>query len=197
MLWLDGRLGSRAGVWRSGHRSARRSACRPLVGFHADPLGGELPRRLQHPFKVIAFDWDGTAVATRRDDATPLCDVLTRLLRLDIPVVIITGTSFSNIDRQLVAAIRGLHKRHLYVSSNRGSEVYGFDARSRPLLLWRRMASREEDHRLTAIIEALCEVIVAKTRLDVRVIYERLNRRKIDPPGAAAAGLEGGFGRHA
>ena len=43
----------------------------------------------------------------------------------------------------------------LYVLTNRGSEVYGFDAQSRPALLWARVATAAEDRLLDTIAEAV------------------------------------------
>ncbi len=160
--------------------------------------GSELPAGLARPFKVIAFDWDGTAVASRTEDAGPVRDLLEPLLRAGVSVVVITGTNFPNIDRQLSAAIRGPHKRSLHVATNRGSEVYGFDPDSRPALVWQRTATAEEDRRLTEIADAVRDALVSRTGLDIRVIYDRLNRRKIDliplpewhdPPKAAIGEL--------
>jgi hypothetical protein len=76
--------------------------------------------------------------------------------------------------------MRGSYKRNLYVSTNRGSEVYGFDAQSRPVLLWQRVATREENRLLTDIADAVREAVVARTGLQVGVVYDRLNRRKLD-----------------
>src|SRR5262245_53798558 len=101
----------------------------------------DLPPELCQPFRIIAFDWDGTAVAGRREDAGPLRRQLERLLRLGVSIAVLTGTNFPTIDRQLAAAVRGPHQRRLFVLTNRGSEVYGFDHASRPLLLWNRAAT--------------------------------------------------------
>jgi hypothetical protein len=153
----------------------------PAVTPSHDPfLKVGLPPRVERPFRIIAFDWDGTAVAHRREDTDQLRESVERLLRLGVILVIISGTRFSHIDQQLSTAIRGAHKRNLFVSTNRGSEVYGFDARSRPVLIWRQMASREENRLLSATVDAVGEAVVARTGLEVRVVNDRLNRRKID-----------------
>jgi kojibiose phosphorylase len=135
---------------------------------------------LDRPFRILAFDWDGTAVANRQEDASPVRGVLEDLLRLGTVVAVITGTNFPNVDRQLTAAIQGAHKRLLYVLTNRGSEVYGFDAQSRPALLWARVAMAAEDSLLDRIAETVRADLVARTGLDIRVISDRMNRRKID-----------------
>jgi kojibiose phosphorylase len=132
------------------------------------------------PFRLIAFDWDGTAVSSRSEDAGPARGPIERLLRSGVLVVVITGTNLQNIDRQLASAIRGRHKRNLYLATNRGSEVYGFDETFAATLLCRRTATEQEDRALTAIAEAVRDHVVSRTGLDVRVVYDRLNRRKVD-----------------
>ncbi len=140
-------------------------------------LEDPLPER---PFGLIAFDWDGTAVASRSEDAARVRKAIERLLELGVYVVVITGTNFQNIDRQLTSAVTGTYKRRMYVCANRGSEAYGFDAQSRPRLLWRRDATGDENRLLTEIAEGVQRDVQKRTGLDIRIVYNRLNRRKID-----------------
>lgn len=138
--------------------------------------------RLERPFRVIAFDWDGTAVVGRKDDASAVCKLLERLMRRGVAVVVITGTNLPNITSQLAPLIRdaGEASRRLFIATNRGSEVHGFDGRARPVPLFRRSASPEEERQLTAAAEAVRERLHARAGLTVRIVYDRLNRRKID-----------------
>ncbi|WP_040667753.1 HAD family hydrolase, partial [Nitrolancea hollandica] len=145
-----------------------------------EACGNKLPPELAHPFKIIALDWDGTAVMSRREDATLVRDLMDRLLSQGVLIVIITGTNFANIDRQLSATIQGPQKRNLYILTNRGSEFYGFDAAAQPVLLYRRVATPEEDRLLTEVADTVRDAVVAQTGLSIEVIYDRLNRRKID-----------------
>ena len=135
---------------------------------------------LRRPFKIIAFDWDGTAVVNRQADAAAVRGVIERLLELGVYVVVITGTNFQNVDRQLSSAIRGPHKRRLFILTNRGSEVFGFDDQSRPVLLWQRIATPEEERLLTEVADAVRDTIEAQTNLKLDIVYNRLKRRKID-----------------
>lgn len=143
-----------------------------------EEVGRELDR-LDRPFKVIAFDWDGTAVIGRTDDVRPVCRLLDRLLSRGVAAVIITGTNLANTVSQLGPVITGSHNRRLFIATNRGSEVYGFEGRPSPVPLWRRAATPEEERRLTEVADALRERL-GERGLDVRVVYDRLNRRKVD-----------------
>ncbi len=143
-------------------------------------LTPELAPKLVRPFRVIAFDWDGTAVASRTEDASPVRNVIERLLRAGVFVVVITGTNFQNIDRQLTSRLCGPAKTNLFVAANRGSEVFGFDVYGRPVVCWRRVATPEEDRLLTEVADALRDELRARTGLEIGVVYDRLNRRKVD-----------------
>src|SRR5262245_30437149 len=114
-----------------------------------------LPPPLQQPLRILVFDWDGTAVEDRREDAAPTVQVVERLLELDVLVVIVTGTNFGNVDRQFSSRIQGPKKRRLYLLTNRGSEAYGFDAAGEPVLRFRRQATPDEDRLLSEIAEAV------------------------------------------
>ncbi|HUX86122.1 MAG TPA: glycosyl hydrolase family 65 protein [Chloroflexota bacterium] len=138
------------------------------------------PSALCRPFAIIAFDWDGTAVVNRSSDATIVRLSIEQLLREGVLIVIITGTNFGNVDRQLTSSIVGPFKQNLYVSTNRGSEVFGFDSQSRPRLLWKRIATSRENRLLTEISDQVRNDVAKRTGLPVHVIYSRLNRRKID-----------------
>lgn len=135
---------------------------------------------LDRRFRLIAFDWDGTAVASRAEEATPVRGPIERLLRCGVFVVVITGTNLHNIDGQFSRAIRGRHKRNLYLATNRGSEVYRFDETFDPVLLWKRTVTTDEERALTEIADAVRDDLSSRTGLDVRVVYDRLNRRKVD-----------------
>src|SRR5262245_15129198 len=83
------------------------------------------------PARVLICDWDGTAVVDRHQDAHPLAERIEELLRLGVFFIVVTGTNFGNVDRQVCRLIAPGPRRRLIVCANRGSEVYGFDRRGR------------------------------------------------------------------
>jgi hypothetical protein len=137
------------------------------------------PRELGRPFEIIVCDWDGTAVENRFQDATPLQAKINALLQFGIWFVVVTGTHFENIDRQLSSGIRGAHKSRLFVCTNRGSEVWRW-SRARPVRTYLRSASVEEEAALTRAADDVRDWLESHDDFSVRVIYDRLNRRKID-----------------
>lgn len=135
---------------------------------------------LRRLFRAIIFDWDGTAVVDRREDATPVATFAEALLRRGVWLAVVTGTNFGNIDRQFVQLLAPTARRHLFICANRGSEVYGFDRRGATVRRYLRISMPAEEATLTRIAEVVRDRLVAETGLEVRIVYDRLNRRKID-----------------
>jgi kojibiose phosphorylase len=138
------------------------------------------PTELERAFRLIVFDWDGTAVASRSADAAMVTGALDRVLAAGSRAVIVTGTSFGNVAAQLGSGIAAAHARRLHVAANRGSEVFGFDRRGEPVLLWRRVATAGEERMLDHIADEVKARIERLTGLSIEVVRDRLNRRKID-----------------
>ncbi len=142
-------------------------------------IGTEEHIRLARPFQVIAFDWDGTAVMGRKEDASAVNELLDRLLADGVLIVVITGTNLTNTTNQLSGVIHGQNNRGLYIATNRGSEVFGFDGGPQPVLKWKRKASEQEERLLTTSADRVRDIL-ADRGLQAHVVYDRLNRRKID-----------------
>jgi trehalose/maltose hydrolase-like predicted phosphorylase len=130
--------------------------------------------------EVVVYDWDGTAVPDRQSDASAFAALTERLAAADVWSVVVTGTNFGNIERQFVSRLSAKARSRLLVCANRGSEVFGFGDEGGPVLIWRRQATPEEEARLTATAEAVRDDLQRRTGLDIGVVYDRLNRRKID-----------------
>lgn len=137
------------------------------------------PAAVTRRFRLIAFDWDGTAVLNRRVDASPVRSRLQGLLERGVWIVIVTGTNVDTIHRQCSAAMSPDPRRRLVICANRGSEVFGFEA-DLPVPRYRRLASPDEDASLTAAAEEVCSTLRAITGLTVQLVADRMNRRKID-----------------
>lgn len=138
------------------------------------------PEIKRHPFKIIIFDWDGTAVENRSVDASHITDILEELLKLGVFVAVITGTNFGNIDRQFSSMISGKYKQNLFICTDRGSQVFTFNEDSQPVLVYNRIASPEEEVLLTRVAEAVKHKIESNGGPSISIVYKRLNRRKID-----------------
>ena len=121
-------------------------------------------RALERRFEAVVFDWDGTAVPDRAEDASELCAVVERLCAVGVYLAVVTGTYLENIDGQLRA--RPATPGCLVLALNRGSEVFVVDETG-PHLKHRRRATPDEDAALDAAAE-----------LTVRRLAERRAERR-------------------
>jgi hydroxymethylpyrimidine pyrophosphatase-like HAD family hydrolase len=138
-----------------------------------------LPAALHRRFDVIIFDWDGTAVPDRHAEVPELNRVLEGLLLHGAWLAPVTGTNIDNLERQSLLAIAPAARGHLFVCTNRGSEVYTYGAEGGRQRVYLRAASPGEDRQLTAAAEELSRRLRARS-LETAIVYDRLNRRKID-----------------
>lgn len=136
--------------------------------------------KLGRRFRIIAFDWDGTAV---KDRAAPVGEILPRLealMALDVKIVIITGTHLGNPDKQFCSKVQPELKRNLYACVNRGGEVYGFDGAGEAVRILGRDANDEENGKMDRVSVELEREFKERYGLDVAIVYDRFNRRKLD-----------------
>ncbi len=134
----------------------------------------------EHLFKIIAFDWVGTAVESPLDNADAVRKVIEDLLKLNVLIVVITDLEFGLINQKICWPIQGLHKKNLFVCASKGSEVYGFDDRSQPVLFYRKETTGKQNKLLNQIAEALKRDIENGSPGGIDIICDHLNCCKID-----------------
>jgi len=139
-----------------------------------------LPQALHHRFALIIFDWDGTAVPDRRTPVPDLNRALEALLLRDVWIAPVTGTKVENLENQsLLLLSPEARAKNLVVCTNRGSEVWSYDAAGVRRQVYGRVASALEEQQLTAAAEELQRGLRGRG-LETEIIYQRLNRRKVD-----------------
>ena len=137
-----------------------------------DAIDAVLARR----FEALIFDWDGTAVPDRHEDATRVRHLIEELCAFGMHVAIVSGTGVDNIDGQLQARPDG--PGTLVLAVNRGSEVFAVD-QTGPRLVQRRVATHEEDNALDRAAAETVRLLESRG-LRTELVSTRLNRRKID-----------------
>lgn len=139
-----------------------------------------LSRLLSRRYKMLVFDWDGTAVASRSGSVDHLLWRVEALLGRGMWLAAVTGTNFANLDRQFFSLLNPKAKTNLIACVNRGSEVYGFDSRGCPTRLWARAATCAENEMMDEAVSMAQRILAAEHGLETRIISNRMNRRKLD-----------------
>jgi len=147
-----------------------------LESQKASAIHGKLREKI---YEIIIFDWDGTAVPDRHAPIGALKTGLEDLLKEGGLCAIVTGTNLDNILKQGIADLSPLAKHGLHICTNRGSEVFNFDSKGQPQLVFRRIATPEEDRALdNAVVEL--QKLIEKEGMQTDIVFNRLNRRKLD-----------------
>ena len=133
-----------------------------------------------HRYRLIAFDWDGTAVTDRSEHPAELARAMQRLLDTGSLLVVITGTNADNVGGQITPLLTPSALSRLYLMVNRGSEVYAHEVDGTRSLLWAREASSEEDAALDHAADTVRDRLAKDYGIEIDIIRNRLNRRKLD-----------------
>ena len=140
-----------------------------------------IPKSLgEHLFRVIVFDWVGTAARSALDDASAVRNVIEGLLKQNVLLGIVTDLEFSVIDQKVCWPIIGLHKQNLFVFANRGLEVFGFDDRSQPVLFHREDIGEKQSKLLVHVAEAFKRDIEENSAIKVEILQDQVSRLMID-----------------
>ncbi|MBI4557098.1 MAG: hypothetical protein HY706_05885, partial [Candidatus Hydrogenedentes bacterium] len=132
------------------------------------------------PYRLLAFDWDGTAVSDRSAPAPEAASRIATLSGLGVWSAVITGTKYENLERKFFLLIRPDRRWRVTACMNRGSEVFGFDRAGVCALEYRREATPQENRLMDEIALAVQKELLENHGLETRIVFDRLNRRKLD-----------------
>lgn len=132
-------------------------------------------------YKAIFFDWDGTAVESRRADATRVVAAMERVLRKGVKLVVVSGTTYNNICSGSIEKCLSVPAlQNLSLGLARGNYDYGYDAQGKPLLLTDATPDEENTLRLHDAIYAIHRLLLHRNRFRTDVVFSRPNYCKID-----------------
>lgn len=105
----------------------------------------------EHRYRLIAFDWDGTAVTSPDEEPHALAEAMERLLAAGVILVIISSHGADDVSGQIAPLLPTPALGRLYLLVNRGSEVFGYSSEGDLEPLWQRDVSAAEADALDAV----------------------------------------------
>lgn len=132
-------------------------------------------------YKAIFFDWDGTAVLSRKAPVEDAVKAMRPLLEKGVKLAIVSGTTYENIaGGKLHQLFTPKQLENLFLGLGRGAYDYGFDEDGKPVII----RNRVPDHQgITAIHDACYRVhreLLERYGMNTDIVFSRPNYCKID-----------------
>lgn len=132
-------------------------------------------------YKAIFFDWDGTAVLSRKAPADEAAAAMKPLLAQGVQLVIVSGTTMENIaGGRLETFFTGEELVNLYLGLGRGAYNYAFDKKGKAYVF----ENEIPDKKVLADIHRICFAIhmrlLEEYNYQTDIVFSRPNYCKID-----------------
>lgn len=132
-------------------------------------------------YKAIFFDWDGTAVLSRKAPVDEVVVPMKKLLANGIKLVIVSGTTIENIaNGKLHDHFTREELKNLYMGLGRGAFNYAYDQEGQPFLLSHRIPKKEELLKIHRICYEIHEKLLKDYDFKTDIVFSRPNYCKID-----------------
>lgn len=132
-------------------------------------------------YKAIFFDWDGTAVTSRKAPVDEVVKPMKQLLKNGVKLAIISGTTIENIaNGRLPEYFEADELKNLYLGLGRGAYNYTYDDNKKPYLFSHRIPGREGMVKLHEICFEIHKVLLEQYGFLTDVVFSRPNYCKID-----------------
>lgn len=132
-------------------------------------------------YKAIFFDWDGTAVQSRKAPIDQVAARMKRLLAKGIKLAVISGTTVENIGGgRLHEAFTAEERKNLYYGLARGAYNYHFDENGEPEIFCNMVPERETMVKVHRACYEVHERLFADYGFPTDIVFSRPNYCKID-----------------
>ena len=132
-------------------------------------------------YKAIFFDWDGTAVLSRKAPVEDAVNAMRPLLDKGVKLCIVSGTTYENIaGGKLHSYFTPKQLENLYLGLGRGAFDYGYDATGQPAILVDRVPDAKG---IIAVHDACYRIhreLLEKYGMNTDIVFSRPNYCKID-----------------
>lgn len=131
-------------------------------------------------YKAIFFDWDGTAVMSRKAPVDEAVEAMKPLLQKGVKLAIISGTTIENIaGGKLERYFTQEELENLYLGLGRGAYNYAFQD-GKPYIFKNMVPEKEELLTVHKICFEIHEKLKAHYDFDTDIVFSRPNYCKID-----------------
>ena len=132
-------------------------------------------------YKAIFFDWDGTAVLSRKAPVEDAVNAMRPLLEKGVKLAIISGTTYENIaGGKLESYFTPKQLQNLYLGLGRGAYDYGFDAEGKPVVLKNRVPDTKGILASHDACYKIHRVLLEQYGMNTDIVFSRPNYCKID-----------------
>lgn len=132
-------------------------------------------------YKAIFFDWDGTAVLSRKASADTVAVLMKQLLHKGVKLVVISGTTIENIgEGRLHEYFTVEERKHLFYGLGRGALNYRFDEKGEPEIFRDSIPKKEEQLQIHKVCYLIHETLYQDYNLKTDIVFSRPNYCKID-----------------
>lgn len=131
--------------------------------------------------KAIFFDWDGTAVRSRKTQPEDAVNAMKPLLAQGVKLIIVSGTTMDQIaGGQIESYFTVEELKHLYLGLGRGAYNYAFDSYGKPFIFEECIPSMQDLIRIHSLCFDLHKELLGRYGLPTDIIFSRPNYCKID-----------------
>lgn len=133
------------------------------------------------PYKAVFFDWDGTAVLSRKAPTDQVAARMKHLLGQGICLAVISGTTMENIGGgTLWEAFTPQERKNLFYGLGRGAYNYHFTDEDEPEIFCNMVPDRQTMVKVHRACYEVHERLFAEYGFETDVVFSRPNYCKID-----------------
>lgn len=132
-------------------------------------------------YRAIFFDWDGTAVLSRKAPVDEVAARMKELLGEGVKLAVISGTTIENIaGGTLHERFTVEERKNLFYGLGRGAHNYRFDSHGEPELFHHRVPDRETMLKVHRACYRVHETLYGEYGFPTDIVFSRPNYCKID-----------------
>lgn len=132
-------------------------------------------------YKAIFFDWDGTAVLSRKAPVEAAIEAMKPLLRSGVKLVIVSGTTIENIAHGKIEALFTKEElSSLYLGLGRGAYNYAFDKKGKAVVFCHEIPDKQKLMDIHRICFDVHMKLLEKYDFATDIVFSRPNYCKVD-----------------